>query len=82
MSKTRIQIVIAVVLSLILLVGVFSVAQGAALTAGAKYGQPHVTAGLQADLSRTRTKGQELTPYLQNDMGGGCERDNHTSPDD
>jgi hypothetical protein len=84
MSKSRIQILIAVGLSLVLLLGVVGIAQGAALNAGAKYGQYHVNVGLQADLSRPRSVAQttaELTSYHQSDMGG-CERDKHSSPDD
>jgi hypothetical protein len=85
MSKPRFRILIAVLLSLVLLVGVFSVVQGAALRSGARSGQYFVDAGLMPDMSRQRSAeqaGQALAPYYETGKGGGCERDQHSSPDD
>jgi hypothetical protein len=85
MSKPNIRIVLSVVLCLVVLAGVFSVAQGAALNAGGRSGQPHVDAGLLPDTSRARSGFQEtqsFAPYYEGQGKGGCERDSHLDPDD
>lgn len=88
MSKPNTRVIFSVLLSLAILVGVFSVVQGAAITAGGRSGQPHVDAGLLLDTSRVRNSGQAapvLEEYYYDDAlqggGGGCESD-RMHPDD
>jgi hypothetical protein len=87
MSRQNVRIVFSVLVSLAILAGVFSVVQGASLTAGTRGGQYFVDAGLMPDLSRARTAGkdvQNFAPYYYegSGKGGGCERDSHLDPDD
>lgn len=88
MSKSNTRVVFSVLLSLVILVGVFSVVQGAAITAGGRSGQPHVDAGLLPDTSRVRNSGQAapaLEEFFYNEGlqggGGGCESEG-IHPDD
>lgn len=88
MSKPNTRVIFSVLLSLIVLVGVFSVVQGAAITAGGRSGQPHVDAGLMPDTSRVRNTGQAapaFEEYYYDDAlqggGGGCESEG-VHPDD
>lgn len=88
MSKPNMRVMFSVLLSLVVLAGVFSVVQGAAITAGGRNGQPHVDAGLMPDTSRVRDSGQQapvLEEYYYDEAvpgrGGGCESE-RMHPDD
>jgi hypothetical protein len=84
MSKSKSRVILSVLISLAILVAVFSVVQGAALNAGSRGGQYHVDAGLLPDTSRARSGIQEtksFIPYYEGSGKGGCERQ-HLDPDD
>jgi hypothetical protein len=57
MSKTTIRIVFALLISLVIVAGIFTSVQGAALNAGARGGGQVVDAGLMPILSRPRSSG-------------------------
>jgi hypothetical protein len=87
MSRINKRVVLAVLISLGVILAVFTSVQGASLTAGTRGGQYFVDAGLMPDLSRARTAGkdvQNFAPYYYegSGKGGGCERDSHLDPDD
>ena len=58
MSKSTLRILLSVLISLVILAGVFTVVQGEALNAGARGGQNFVDAGLMPDLSHARSSGK------------------------
>ena len=83
MSKPTIKVAFALLLTLILIVGIYSTVQGAFLNAGARIGQAHVDAGLNADLSHSRSAPiKELQTYLPQtntvDRPHGCHSDEFT----
>ena len=85
-SKPFTKVAFAVLLALILIVAVYTSVQGAWLDAGARAGQSHVDAGLNANLSHSRSAGAqlsssatELDAYFHD--GGGCESAHGNSSD-
>ena len=54
MSRPTIKVAFAVLLTLILIVGIYTSVQGAFLNAGSRVGQAHVDAGLHANFSHYR----------------------------
>ena len=87
MSKPTIKVAFAVLITLILIVGIYTSVQGAFLSAGTRIGQAHVDAGLNANLSHSRSSGiqvsnfeSQLDAYKQ-DGGHGCESE-HGNPSD
>ncbi|HZM22637.1 MAG TPA: hypothetical protein VFC02_12895 [Anaerolineales bacterium] len=83
MSKPTVKVAFALLLTLILIVGIYSTVQGAFLNAGARIGQAHVDAGLNADLSHSRSAPiKELQTYLPQtntvDRPHGCHSDEFT----
>jgi hypothetical protein len=89
MSKSTTRIVLSVLISLVILAGVFTVVQGAALNAGTRGGQVFVDAGLMPDLSRPRSSGaaEALQSYVPESAapsrsGHGCESESRIHPDD
>jgi hypothetical protein len=83
MSKPTVKVAFALLLTLILIVGIYSTVQGAFLNAGARIGQAHVDAGLNADLSHSRSAPiRELQTYLPQsdtvDRPHGCHSDEFT----
>ena len=87
MSKPFTKVAFAVVLALILIVAVYTSVQGAWLDAGARAGQSHVDAGLNANLSHSRSAGAQLSSFetqldaYKQDGGHGCESE-HSNPSD
>lgn len=87
MSKPTIKVAFAVLLTLILIVGIYTSVQGAFLNAGTRIGQSHVDAGLSADLSHSRSSGAQMSSFeTQLDAytrdGGGCKSESKTNPSD
>lgn len=88
MSKPTIKVAFALLLTLILIIGIYTTVQGAFLNAGTRVGQAHVDAGLNADLSHARSAPiKELQTYMPQsnmvDRPHGCHSENFTSnPDD
>jgi len=83
MSKPTVKVAFALLLTLILIVGIYSTVQGAFLNAGARIGQAHVDAGLSADLSHSRSAPiKELQTNLPQtntvDRPHGCHSDEFT----
>ena len=88
MSKPTIKVAFAVLITLILIVGIYTSVQGAFLSAGTRIGQAHLDAGLNANLSHSRSSGYEvssseaqLDAYKQDGGGHGCESE-RTNPSD
>jgi len=71
MSKPVVRVVFSVLLSLAVIVGVYTVAQGAASHAGTSSGSLHVDAGLMPDLSHQRSAVQKLQVYMPQTGGPG-----------
>ena len=88
MSKPTIKVAFALILTLILIVGIYTTVQGAFLNAGTRVGQAHVDAGLTADLSHYRSapirEVQNVLPQTNTvDRPHGCHSEDFTSnPDD
>ena len=88
MSKPTIKVAVAVLITLILIVGIYTSVQGAFLGAGTRIGQAHVDAGLNANLSHSRSSGYEvssfetqLDAYKQDGGGHGCESERNNPSD-
>jgi hypothetical protein len=88
MSKPFTKVAFAVLITLILIVGIYTSVQGAFLSAGTRVGQSHVDAGLSADLSHSRSSGAQMSgfetqldAYTQDGGGHGCESE-RTNPSD
>ena len=89
MSKPFIKVTLAILLTLILILAIYTSVQGAWLNAGTRIGQSHVDAGLNANLSHSRTAGAaqlssfeaQLDAYKQDGGGHGCESE-HSNPSD
>ena len=64
MSKRNVRVAFAVLISLAVIIAVFTSVQGASLNAGAKSGQVHVDAGLNVDLKHSRSPVQELQSFV------------------
>ncbi|MCI0609599.1 MAG: hypothetical protein L0Z71_11130 [Anaerolineae bacterium] len=84
MSKPTTKVAFAVLLTLILIVGIYTSVQGAFLNAGTRTGQSHVDAGLNADLSHHRAAPvKEVQNFLPQadyvDRPHGCHSDQFTS---
>ena len=88
MSKPTIKVAFALILTLILIGGIYTTVQGAFLNAGTRVGQAHVDAGLHADLSHYRSapirEVQNSLPQSDTvDRPHGCHSDEFTgNPDD
>ena len=87
MSKRTVRIVLAALISLAVVAGVYTSVLGAAAQAGASGGRPHVTAGLTTDLSHVRTQASSVNSYLStfNEMSGGghdCGSEARADPND
>lgn len=87
MSKPFTKVAFAVLLALILIVAVYTSVQGAWLNTGTKIGQSHVDAGLNANLSHSRSASVEVvqdyfqqTDYVDN-RPHGCHADEFDSSD-
>lgn len=83
MSKPTVKVAFALLLTLILILGIYTSVQGAFLNAGTRVGQAHVDAGLNADLSHYRTSPvtevQSISPQSENaDRPHGCHSDEFT----
>ena len=86
MSKSFTKVAFAVLLALILIVAIYTSVQGAWLDAGTRVGQSHVDAGLNTNLSHSRSAGAQLSSFdTELDAyfhdGGGCESE-HSNPSD
>ena len=87
MSKPFTKVAFAVLLSLILIVAVYTSVQGAWLNAGARIGQAHVDAGLNANLSHYRaapvSEVQSVSSQADdvNNRPHGCHADEFDSSD-
>ncbi len=88
MSKPFTKVAFAVLITLILIVGIYTSVQGAFLSAGTRIGQAHVDAGLNANLSHSRSSGAQMSTfetqldaYKQDGGGHGCESE-RTNPSD
>ena len=82
MSKPVAKIAFALLITVILVAGIYTSVQGAWLNAGTKSGQVHVDAGLNADLSHQRSSGQGLQTFWPQDGGHGCHSDSQADPND
>lgn len=91
MSKPITRVAFAVLITLALLVGIYTSVQGAFSSAGTRSGQVHVDAGLNPDLSHPRSSGPALSSFeiqadnygdadLRND--GGCQSKSKVDPND
>lgn len=78
MSKLNTRVVFAVLITLVVIAGVFTSAQSASLNAGTKSGQVHVDAGLMPDLSHQRGSTQQLQSYLPQVESPGKTHDCHS----
>ena len=86
MSKPAVRIVLTVLISLVLIAGIYTTVRSLGSSAGVKVGQAYVTAGLLPDSSHPRTSSQtlqgadaQLDSYK--DGGGGCEHEGVNSSD-
>jgi len=87
MSKPITRVAFAVLITLALLVGIYTSVQGAFSSAGTRSGQVHVDAGLNADLSHVRSSPvQEVQNFLPQgdymDTPHGCHSESRVDPDD
>ena len=88
MSKPIAKVTFSVLIALVLIIGLYTSVQGAFASAGARSGQVHVNAGLNADLGHVRSASvQEVQSVLPQgdyvDRPHGCHSDEFTgSPDD
>ena len=93
MSKPITRVAFAVLITLALLVGIYTSVQGAFSSAGTRSGQVQVDAGLNVDLSHPRSSVPALSSFetqagnyvepeadMRND--GGCSSDSKTDPND
>jgi len=71
MSKRNVRVVFAVLISLAVIVGIYTSVQGASLNAGIRSGQAHVDAGLKPDLNHVRGPVQELQSFMPQVEGSG-----------
>ena len=85
-SRPFTKVAFAVVITVALILALYTSVQGAWLNAGSRIGQSHVDAGLTANLSHSRSSGaqlssfdSELDAYFHD--GGGCESE-HSNPSD
>lgn len=89
MSKPFIKVAFAVVITVVLILAIYTSVQGAWLNAGTRIGQSHVDAGLRANLSHSRSAGAaqlsnfeaQLDAYKQDGGGHGCESEHGNSSD-
>ena len=88
MSKPMTRVLFAVLISLIIVAGVYTGVRGASLHAGMAVGKTHVTAGLLPDLSHTR-QAALITHYYStgldassNNQFHDCHSDSTTDPGD
>ena len=88
MSKPFTKVAFAVLITLLLIIGIYTSVQGAFQSAGTRIGQSHVDAGLNANLSHSRSSGyqvssfeSQLDAYKQDGGGHGCESE-HGNPSD
>lgn len=80
MSKPFTKVAFAVLITFILILAIYTSVQGAWLNAGTRIGQAHVDAGLNANLSHSRSSGHQMSSfetqldaYAQDGDGhGGC----------
>ena len=88
MSKPIAKVTFSVLIALALIIGIYTSVQGAFASAGARSGQVHVDAGLNADLNHVRTSPvkevQSILPQGEYvDKPHGCHSDEFTgNPDD
>ena len=92
MSKRVARIVISVLITLIIVAGIYTSVQGAASLAGASSGRTQLTAGLLPDLSHYRLQASSATTsgyytgLEQNtsnkNHGGGCDHESYSSFDE
>ena len=89
MSKPTIRILISVMIVLAVLAGIYASVRAAASNAGVQGNRAFLTAGLLADTKHVRSASSSaLDAYqVQSDSyyesgHGGCEHENHSSPDD
>jgi hypothetical protein len=86
MSKSVTRIAFVLLLTLILVVGAYTVVYGAAFNAGARSGTLHTTAGLLLDQSHTRSAAVDLNTYSADTQQPAkvhdCEFDARVDPDD
>ena len=91
MSKPITRVAFAVLITLALLVGIYTSVQGAFSSAGTRSGQAHVDAGLNADLSHARSSGPALSSFetqagTYSEVGprheGGCHSESKVDPND
>ena len=87
MSKPITRVAFAVLITLALLVGIYTSVQGAFSSAGTRSGQVHVDAGLNADLSHVRSSPvHEVQNFLPQgdymDRPHGCHSESRIDPDD
>ena len=88
MSKRTVRIVLATLISLAVVAGVYTSVFGAALHSGASGGRLHVTAGLTTDLGHARSQASSVNSYLStfdeisSDEGHGCGSEARADPND
>ena len=86
MRKPILRVVFAVLLTLIVILGLYTVVLGASPHVGVKGGQVHVDAGLMPDLHHqlsSAPKLQSVAPQFDSQGGHhGCHEDSYTDPGD
>ncbi|HXD11512.1 MAG TPA: hypothetical protein VN653_15720 [Anaerolineales bacterium] len=86
MSKRMNRIALAVLISLAIVVAVYTSVLGASLHAGASRGAVRTTAGLTLDVSHVRSQGISLNAYYsdvaQPARVHDCSHDSAVNPDD
>lgn len=89
MSRLNKRVILSVLISLGVILAVFTSVQGASPEAAASKVGTHLVSGAQVNLNHDRFTSAELDAYNaqldayngSKDKGGGCERDYHSSPD-
>ena len=84
MSKPT-RITLAILVSLVVIIGIFTTVQGATLSARQDRAGSHLVSGPQVDLNHYREAAPAASPFIMSPLdakpgGHGCESENQTSP--
>jgi hypothetical protein len=88
MSKSTTKVAFALLITLILIIGIYTSVQGAFLSAGSRSGQVHVDAGLNPDVAHLRSAPapvqaiQSFMPQGDAKAGHDCHSESRSDPND
>ena len=88
MSKLTTRIALSVLISLVVIAGIYTTVFGASSNASEKMAGSHLVSGAKVNLDHYREANpapavpSEASEFMRNNGYGGCEHENRTSPDD